>query len=395
LLFQTLDNKKDCYAIYYNDAVHQNYELLGLDKTWAYTPHVEKRDLECAQIWCEGRTLAEACPDEKKEEWQSVVDYGKSFLRSFNHAKINLEDICFYDLVPKKFLLDYCRIKNQISEFVFENYKKPKNYDFMLNLAELTYDISCQSLNIDDSCLLDSNPGARNFKKKLRRSKSSVAYNIWGSTTGRLTTATESFPILTLKKEYREVLKPNNDWFVELDFNAAELRTFLALQGIEQPKEDIHNWIVKNIFNGKLTREQAKKKIFSWLYNPRASNKKFEKLFDKQSIMKYYSDGKVYTPFDREIEVGKDKALNYTIQSATSDLFLRQVLGMRAALENRKSYIAFCIHDSVIIDFSDDDRDLLKGVIHDFSNTKLGKYKVNISAGKDFLNMKRMDIKCQ
>ena len=54
---------------------------------------------------------------------------------------------------------------------------------------------------------------------------------------------------------------PQNDWFLELDYNAAEVRTLLALSGKDQPEEDIHEWNIKNIYDGDLTREEAKRKI--------------------------------------------------------------------------------------------------------------------------------------
>mgnify|MGYP007000094991 len=52
-----------------------------------------------------------------------------------------------------------------------------------------------------------------------------VDYDIFGTVTGRMTTKRGSFPALNLKRELKKHVRPNNDVFLELDFNAAEIRT--------------------------------------------------------------------------------------------------------------------------------------------------------------------------
>jgi hypothetical protein len=63
-------------------------------------------------------------------------------------------------------------------------------------------------------------------------------------------------------------VKPHNDWFVSLDYNGAEVRTLLQLSGHQQPEVDIHEWNIKNLFDGEVDRDTAKTLFFGWLYNP-------------------------------------------------------------------------------------------------------------------------------
>ena len=100
--------------------------------------------------------------------------------------------------------------------------------------------------------------------KKIKKSDNCISYDIFGTKTGRLSTKKNSFPIMTLNKSYRAILKPKNDLFLELDYNAAELRTLLALSGHTQPDQDIHEWNMKNVYGDRLNREESKKRIFSF-----------------------------------------------------------------------------------------------------------------------------------
>jgi len=178
---------------------------------------------------------------------------------------------------------------------------------------------------------------------------------------------------------------------VELDFNAAELRTLLGLSGTIQPDEDLHLWNVENIYDEGTTREEAKEKIFSWLYNPNALDKKAESYYNRDKLVeKYYAEGKISTPMGRTIESPDRKALNYLIQSTSSDIFLNSAYNIWEMLENKMSEIRFLVHDSVLLDLSDDDKALLPEMIDKFSKTPLGKYKVGVSIGKSYGEMRKM-----
>ena len=171
-------------------------------------------------------------------------------------------------------------------------------------------------LNIDVEPIghLLSSVRGKNFHRTLQTIKHVCDYNPWGTVTGRLATNPDTFPILTLNKEFRACIKPTNDWLLELDFNAAELRTLLALCGENQPQNDIHDWNVKNIFGDSLTREEAKVKTFAWLYSSK-ENKDLERLYNKDLVRNKYWDGfKITTDYGRTMEnVDEHHALNYIV----------------------------------------------------------------------------------
>ena len=56
--------------------------------------------------------------------------------------------------------------------------------------------------------------------------------------------------------------------------------------------------------------------------------------------------------------------------------------------------MAFTLHDSVILhlDFASEDKDLIKSIIAEYRNTKLGNFKTTVSAGKDLYNINKINI---
>jgi len=393
--FQTLDDKTECVGIYYGGELFFNEELpTELTHTWSYAGFLQNPNIEYAQLYCGGKSLQEVCPEALKPRWESVKKRYLAFLKSFKTARVSLNENCFYDLVPKKFLLEWCYIRDLICQHVFETYERPANYDYLLELTKELERIKYNRLNIQKKNLNFYKAKHRKFAKKLPNFVSYCRFNISGTRTGRLTTFRDSFPILTLDKELRSIITPRNDYFVELDFNAAELRTLLALQGIPQPQEDIHAWNVKNIFKNRGSRDDAKKRIFAWLYNPESEDQACEDFYDRGGILRqYYNDGSVKTYFGKEIESKPRTALNYIIQSTCAENVLRQMIKVSNYIKDMKSFVAFPIHDSIILDFAIEDRDKLNQIIKIFSETELGTFLTNISVGKNFGNLKKLEVK--
>jgi len=395
VLFQTLDNKKECYGIYLNgDLIYDEFPD-NLTNTWSYSSFLKGKGVEYANLYCGNKTLSEACPPQHHDEWEEVSGKLKAFLRSFYLAKVDLDENCFFDLVPDKFLRQHCEIKNKITKHVLENYEKPKNYDFLVELIELVDKIAHQKLSVNTDTLKSKffQFKTRKFSKKINTCPPYIKYNIFGTKTGRLTTRKNSFPILTMDKNYRSILKPQNDWYIELDYNAAELRTLLNLLGKEQPKDDLHEWNAKNVYRGSITREEAKKRMFAWLYNPNSKDHLSNRAYQRNDVLKKYWNGThVQTIYDRKIIADKHHALNYIIQSTFSDLLLRQAIKIDKLLEGKKTNIAFMIHDSIILDMAHEDEMMISEIFHEFAETDLGVFLPNCTAGKNFGEMKKLWI---
>lgn len=319
------------------------------------------------------------------EEIEQLNKKLKSLFRAYSST--NSEQSLFIDFIPQNFLDKYAKAYLKACEDIIKINQKPSNYDFLKELDFLIAKISKQQLNVAEEYDLKVNI---NKQKCFRKSDPYIRYNLFGSVTGRLTTEKNSFPILTMSKDCRFLLSPTNDLFVELDYNACELRVLLALNGHEQPDMDLHDWNCEHVFENKLDRKQAKQKIFSWLYDTKV-NQLAEKYYDKNKVKdKFFKNGKITNYYDRQIDCDEQHAVNYIVQSTASDMFLRRVIEIDKLLKDRKSKVAFMIHDSLVLDFAKEDRDLLEQIEKMFSTTELGVFKTNMSIGKNFGNLRKI-----
>ena len=389
MLFQAVDDKENCVAIYKNGTLIKNYLPGDLMYTWCASAFLRDLPIEYAYLYCQ-QPLKEACPEHLKSELTEVMNLLKAFTISLSESRIDINQHCFYDLMPESFLVKFCEIKNKISNYIFNNYDKPSNYDFLCALHKIEQEISHKKVKLDFTRVETKHLNFAN-KNKLNSAKAAapyIRYNIFGSKTGRLTTRKNSFPILNLNKEFRSAVIPTNNKYVEIDFNAFEIRVLLYLLGKEQPLMDIHEWNVRNVYADTITRDEAKTRIFAWLYNLDSKDTMSEGMYNRGEILKKYWNGRsIVNPFDREIESDKFHAVSYLIQSTAADIVLRQMIKISDILKNKKSYIAFTIHDSVVIDMADEDMSLLPELERQFSTFGDTQFLTNVSIGSDFGNM--------
>src|SRR5210317_2588259 len=121
MLFQLMDNKTDCAGTYFDGHFIRDKIPEGITKTWSYSDHLFGRDIDYAHLLVSGRSIDEVCPEFLRERWGTAKNLLKAHFKGFSTAQINLEDVCFYDLVPQKHLQHYFDTKNEITKWVIEN----------------------------------------------------------------------------------------------------------------------------------------------------------------------------------------------------------------------------------------------------------------------------------
>ena len=391
MIFQALDDKSECIGIYADGKLSFDDFPENLTQTWRYSASITDPAVEYAWIRAGGRAIADCCPEDLCNELQAVQRKMKAYLKSFTIAKVNMTDHCVFDLIPHDFLVRFCEIKNKITEHVFDTYDTPENYDHLNNVYKLLHKIRYQKLNLNSEDCKHLFYSSMNRQKiqELMKNYRTIDYNMFGTVTGRLSTHPGSFPVLNLKKDLRRIIKPHNDLMMSLDYNGAEIRTLLDLCGQEQPPYDVHEWNIQNVINDlEMTREEAKLYFFAWLYNPE-SNDIDSDYYDREKVLdKYYVDGYIHTPYGRKIKVEQRKALNYLIQSTTADRVLAKAVIIDQMLEDRRSFISHIVHDEIVIDYADEDRDIVIGIRDIFEDG----YMANLRAGKDYYNLNEIKL---
>jgi len=374
-----------------------------LSHTWKYAPYLRDLDVEYASLYLEGRPIKDVIPEYLEDDWADISQKIAAFKRSLSLSRVNTRENCFFDLVPERFLVEFCEVKNKVTSHVLKNVPRPTRYQFYKHVAMLLEDIRHRPVVIDRprvAAFLES-PKLKNHAKAILAAEPYVKYNQFGTKTGRLTTQKGGLPILTLNKDFRSAINPTNDFFVELDFNGAEVRTLLGLLEKPQPQEDVHDFHLREIFTQIHTRAEAKVAFFAWLYGSKtAANptemRKLAEYYQKDRLLGEYWDGNtVRTPFRKQIrDASPHHALNYLVQSTAAELTLKQAVKLEYLLRTRatSSHIAFLIHDAIVIDMKKEDWNLLKSLVTLMGSTNFGKFMVNIKRGKTLGSMKDVTV---
>ena len=130
MLFQTLDDKTECVGIYTDNSLIFDPDDFPdrLSKTWKYSSYLRGMDVEYASLYLEGKLISDIIPEYLKDDWDDVSRKINAFKRSLAISQVNTNENCFFDLVPDRFLMEFCEVKNKITDYVLKNTEKPQRY---------------------------------------------------------------------------------------------------------------------------------------------------------------------------------------------------------------------------------------------------------------------------
>jgi len=282
-------------------------------------------------------------------------------------------------IIPISILMRLCDgIYKKVSKVI--DLKEPSGFSFFNSTAtNVFYLIENKGIGIKPIEFKD----IYNVEKpeiNIHNSTVYTKYNLNNITT-RPTNAFNSvnFAAIPKKENYREVYTPENDIFIEFDFDGYHLRLIADLLNFKIEDKSAHTYLGKKMFNKEnITEEEyktAKQVNFQAIYGN--IPKKYQNIVFFRQIKKYIhslwekftENGYIENPiskirFNSSLEdTNPTKLMNYMMQSletANNIVILKNLLKY---LNNRKSFITLYTYDSVIIDFcKEDGREVLENI---------------------------------
>jgi hypothetical protein len=304
-------------------------------------------------------------------------------------------------LVPLTILLKDCNEEFKVIKGMIKKFKPDESYDFYNNVAvPVFYLIEQHGLRVTYKEFIEL------FKPydpdlNIQDNITYTSYKLY-NITSRPTNAFNSvnFVAIPKKPEYRKCFLPQNDMFVEFDFDGYHLRLLAEQVGFQLTSDPAHTQLARMYFGKEdISPEeytQAKQINFQAVYGNTPEEHKEFKLFKlienwTQDLWKEFStNGYVNAPisgkrFSNSIEgMYPKKLLNYIIQSMETSRNIKVLKNALQYLQDKKTKVTLYTYDSVLLDFAKADG---KQILEDLEKilSEEGKYPVKFKASNDLV----------
>ena len=299
----------------------------------------------------------------------------------------NINSIIPITKLYEKYEIIYESIKD-----IFNNIKIPEGFDFYNKIATNVFFLIEQSgLGIYYDAF-DKIFKPRNLLFNTKDNKVFTSYNLYNSTSRPTNTFNSvNFAAIPKDESYRKCFKPQNDFFVEFDFDGYHLRLLAEQLDYSLTEEPAHKQLAKQYFNKQeITDEEytkAKQINFHAIYGKIPKEHKDLKIF--KEIQEYIDamwssfteTGYVWNTqsgkhFTQELkDMHPAKLMNYMMQSLETSnniIILKDILEY---LKDKKTFITLYTYDAILFDFSKEDKvEVLENIQKIMEKT--GKYPV-------------------
>jgi len=235
------------------------------------------------------------------------------------------------------------------TQFQFQNFRT----------AYVFYQIEKNGVKVDKNCFIDFYQDKLQYPQyNLFKGKVYTRYNLH-TTTSRPSNTFNGTNYAALNKDNGERIcyKPENDMFIEFDFQGYHPRLIGELVGFEFPKDRNTYEYLGEILG--VSQQEAKELTFKQLYG---------------GVWAEYQ----YKPFFR------NKLFNYIVQSTETSTNVELLELVLSHLKGKNTKLVLYTYDAFLFDYDKDEKGLLEEL------TKILQYPVTIKRGKSYHGLEKI-----
>ena len=276
----------------------------------------------------------------------------------FNSKFYNIKNL--NTVIPLSKHREYCE---NVSELISSSISTVYESQYMSEAIDAYHTIETEGIKVTDNVcdIFDER-----VRKHISNGKLYSQYNLWTST-GRPSNSFGNVNFAALTKEQRKAFIPENDYFVEWDFDAYHLRLIADLVNYDKfDEQSVHTYL--SAWYG-CTYEESKQRTFKLLYGGIDRETRFQvPFFDKVynyinlKWSEFNQNKYVLTDiYKRKLlsenynDMNKSKLFNYLIQAFETESNIKKILSIQDYLYNKKTKLVLYGYDSFLFDFSKQD----------------------------------------
>lgn len=291
-------------------------------------------------------------------------------------------------------------IYNDLKQYIN---KIPSNDFYNNKFIEVLYKIEKEGININRNSF-DEHYFIKRPKLSIKDQKIYSQYNLYNFTS-RPSNSFNSINFAAMNKSdnTREFIIPKDGWLFEFDYDAYHLRLIAKLINYQFSEDSVHTELGKMYFNKEeLTKEEYKeskfisfRQMYGNIYKKYEHIEFFQKtkqfikelweLSNKQGYLKLKGGRKLN--LENIQEPNPSKLFNYLIQSMETYYNIISIKKVLDYLDNKKSSCILYTYDSILINFSQDDKEVLKDIKLLMESEG---FKISVSYGKNYNNLKEI-----
>ena len=264
------------------------------------------------------------------------------------------------------------------------------NDQFTFNNERATnvfYQLESNGIKLNKDCFIDYYQGRLPHPEfNLSRGKIYTHYNLY-TTTSRPSNTFNSVNFAALNKDDGERMcyKPENDMFVEMDFQGYHPRLIGEMVEWHFPKDKNTYELLGQLLN--VSQQDAKELTFKQLYGGVWSEYQHKPFFKDVNMFiddmwntyqyggKYETENRIFIP---DADMTQAKLFNYIVQSIETSTNVKLLEKVLDYLKDKKTKIVLYTYDAFLFDYSKEDGDILQDIIN------MLEYPVTIKQGNTY-----------